>query len=373
MPEQREVSSIVAKIRHILKNHSTLSPEKTNFVNAWLERLLRTPKDEKERSNFLKYAKFLEYQLKYRKLSFPFHRPPPNDIFIAPLSDILQEQIELIELSNDNIQDTPNPNLCTKTNERKAFCEWGQTAWMKEHGSVSTEQCTHKDDCGGLLKLLYELPNHLPLIDFFVQIIPFTDDNGELIREISSSELNAFRELVFRIFTDRIQQVDKILSSRQCLIKLKYTAMEQQLLNRAKVAQNHLKQLLPGFNYNDYISDSNYIRNILMEVHKKDSNEPHCEQKFLSPDNAIKQQQFQLKFYKDEIKRLEEDNEDLMEEHNERMSQLNQTIKEQQEKSQANIERNKDLKDKLAGIKITADENQAIIDKYLMGNVRGEN
>lgn len=369
-----DIESSVTEIRHLLKNHRSLTQEQTECVNAWLEQLLKTSNSDSERSNLLKYAKFLEYQLKHRHLSHPFDKPPPKDK-LAPLSATINLQLNWNE--TDPRASKSDPCKTKHHGNDRNPCDWGpNTSWMKnnkDQESESSEECNNMTQCKQMMRIFENAKTALPLTDFLTQIVPFTGDNGELIREVAYSELNAFRELVFRIFTDRIQQVDKVLSSRQCLLKHKYAAMEQQLLNRAKMAQTHLKQLLPGFNYNEYIRDSNYIRNILMEIDKKEAGaDPNCEPKLLSPENAIKQQQFKLKHLKDEMRQREEENEELMDVHNNLMLQLNQAIKEQQEKSQENIKRNKDLKDKLAGLKITAAENQALIDKYFVEKVRGK-
>ncbi|KAI5709694.1 hypothetical protein M8J76_007004 [Diaphorina citri] len=366
-----EPPKIVSKIEHILKNHRTLPLEQADYVNAWLERISKAPQNENERSNLLQYAKFLEYQLKYRNLSHPFDQPPPREI--APLSVVINEQLDLNDDDQAQEASTSKSRGC-KAKEKKPLCDWGQSTWirnMKEQDSGPQEQCNDINACKEILNETKK--NNLPLAEFLTKIVPYTDDNGELIREVAYNELKAFRELVFRIFSDRIQQVDKIHSSTQCIRKYEYSIMEQHQLNRAKIAQNYLKQLLPGFNYDDYINESNYIRDILIEVDKKHASETNCEPNFLSPENSLKQQQFKLKFLKDELRRREQDNEELMDEHNNLMLQLNQAIKEQQEKSKHNIKRNKDLKDKLAGLKITAEENQVILDKILLENGPTEN
>lgn len=364
------VSNIVAKIRHIIKNHRTLSKEQGNNVTAWLERLLKKPKSDYERSDLIKYAKYLEYQLKCKSLNHPFNQPPPKEL--APLSVIINEQLDIID---EKIEAQDTTDIATrsksKSKDRAVLCDWDPNKWMKNlKESKSHEQCgQNMNTCDQILKEAGK-PN-VTLPEFLMNIVPHTDDNGELIREIANNELKAFRELVFRIFTDRIQQVDKILSSRQCLMKHNYTMMEQQLLNRAKVAQDHLKQLLPGFNYNDYINDEHYIRNILIEIDNKRTNE--CEPNEISPENAMREKLFKLKFLKDEVRHREEKNEELMDEYNNLMMQLNEAIKEQQEKSKQNMKRNKDLKDKLAGLKITAEENQITLDKINLDNLRLDN
>lgn len=360
---EETVPNIVKKIQHIVKNHRVLPQEQAANVFAWLERLLKKSESEYERSNLLKYAKYLEYQLKAKSLIHPFNKPPPTDL--VPLSVVINEQLgmvnEIIEAHTSTTNIEPCSKQKSKSKDRNTLCDWDLHKWMKNlNESKSQEECNENNNaCNEIMKEASK-PN-VKLADFLMSIIPHTDDNGDLIRQVAINELRAFRELVFRIFTDRIQQVDKILSSRQCLMKQNYLMMEQQLLNRAKIAQDYLKQLLPGFNYNDYLNDENYIRNILIEIDSKQTDE--CEPNKIDPADAVREKQFKLKFLKDEVRHREEKNEELMDEYNNLMMQLNEVIKEQQEKFKQNMKRNKDLKDKLAGLKITADENQIIFDK----------
>lgn len=89
---------------------------------------------------------------------------------------------------------------------------------------------------------------------FVADVAPFTCDDGELLSQVANELLSDFQYTAQIAFEDRTQKLGNALAKEQVALLLRFRTTGQRMLSRAQVLQDYVRELMPKFQYDDFIA-----------------------------------------------------------------------------------------------------------------------
>lgn len=92
----------------------------------------------------------------------------------------------------------------------------------------------------------------------------YTCDDGQLMIATVDEELGEFGTTAEAVFGERTQRLSDALAKEQATLLLRYRGNRQRVLSRAQILQDHVRELMPTFQYDDYAAEPDaYIRRMV--------------------------------------------------------------------------------------------------------------
>lgn len=89
----------------------------------------------------------------------------------------------------------------------------------------------------------------------------YTCDDGRLMAAAVDEELADFGTAAAAVFEERTQRLSDALAKEQAALLLRYRGNRQRVLCRAQILQDHVRELMPAFQYDDYVAEPDaYLR-----------------------------------------------------------------------------------------------------------------
>lgn len=237
---QNEDSKCIDRITGLL--HKIDDPVHLSNVHDWVIKLT-TGEPSTVKTDYLK---LLEHVLMSgESIREPFVQPPPDG-----------------SLTSFKGLARPGPGRCS-------LAAGGSCAGMKtqveEVGSCSEEimmACEDTERCPELTELDKRTDSGtVSLQEFLAEAKLSTCDGGRLMDLAVDELLSEFRTTAEAAFEDRTRKLCDALAVEQAALLLRYRNNERRAISRAQILQDHLRELMPTFCYNEYIDGPDkYIR-----------------------------------------------------------------------------------------------------------------
>lgn len=243
---QNEDSKCIDHITGLL--HKIDDPVHLSNVHDWVIKLT-TGKRSTVKTDYLK---LLEHVLTSgESIREPFVQPPPD----GPLAGF--------------------KGLARPGPGRWSLAAGGNSTGMKcqaeEVGSCSEEfmmGCRETDTCPELTELEKRTDGGtLTLQEFMAGAKLSSCDGGQLMDQAVDELLSEFRTTAEAAFEDRTRKLCDALAVEQATLLLRYRNNERRALSRAQILQDHLRELMPTFQYDEYMEGpDNHIRLELAKI-----------------------------------------------------------------------------------------------------------
>lgn len=104
----------------------------------------------------------------------------------------------------------------------------------------------------------------MPLPAFLAEVRRNACDGGQLMDQAVDEMLTEFRRTVEAAFDDRARELGDALAKEQVALLLRHRTGEQRMISRAQILLDHLRELMPSFQYDQYAIDPDgYVRKAL--------------------------------------------------------------------------------------------------------------
>lgn len=89
---------------------------------------------------------------------------------------------------------------------------------------------------------------------FIARVQRHTRDGGALMRRVADQMLGDFRQMAEALQEDRALKLNDILAKEQVALLLRYRNNGQRMLSRAQILQDFVRELMPAFQYEDFVA-----------------------------------------------------------------------------------------------------------------------
>jgi len=240
-------------------------------VHDWVIKLTTgEPSDRKT-----DYLRLLEYMLKSdESVQEPFLSPPPD----GPLRMAVVELARPPRTSWLTAGGGGCENDATATNDDVTACSVNTTA---STGGKRLPVDSQPDDQPNTAPTPVACPELANLVDrtdvqtvslqqFIADAQRFTCDGGQLMKRVADRQLGEFEQSAAAAFDERAQKLGDALAKEQIALLLRYRTTEQRMLSRAQILQDHLRELLPTFQYDQFVAHPHkHIKRVVMLKRKK--------------------------------------------------------------------------------------------------------
>lgn len=101
---------------------------------------------------------------------------------------------------------------------------------------------------------------------FLADTGPLTCDGAALMTRVASEWLNKFSKTAGAVFDERTQKLCDALAKEQVALLLRYRTNAQRMLTRAQILQDHVRELMPTFQYDQFlIRPDEHVAKVLRE------------------------------------------------------------------------------------------------------------
>lgn len=106
------------------------------------------------------------------------------------------------------------------------------------------------------------------LQQFMGDVKRYTCDSGQLMFSVADELLGDFQKAAEVAYDDRTQKLGDALAKEQVTLLIRYRKNRNRMLSRAQILQDHLRELMPSFQYEKYrVDPDRHIRtNILKKI-----------------------------------------------------------------------------------------------------------
>ncbi|CAH1732286.1 unnamed protein product [Aphis gossypii] len=202
-------------------------PGHLSNVHDWVVKLTSgEPNDRKS-----DYLRLLEYALKSDDgrvgVREPFTSPPPADLLSDPTGWL------------------PPPSAVDRECEQR-YAAGGSCGGVDAPDEGSPGEA--------LADLLCRTDSGAtPVEKFVADAGPLTCDRGALMSTAAAECLGKFGRTAGAVFDERTEKLCDALAKEQVALMLRYRTNAQRMLTRAQILQDHVRELMPTFQYDEYL------------------------------------------------------------------------------------------------------------------------
>lgn len=273
--DARDAEDSEAKFRKTLRMIITLAPKvqcphEQQVMHEWVERLLQPPCTDEDEERRLEYSRYLLFQLKRGKLHMPFLESPCQGT-LRPLDEMLsmkQEEEkkkieELMAKSKSMSAEDSQSGEKRKSSTRKLSLSAMRKKSMSDSKKVKCKPSEAEVMQKNLMKMLdcFNTDN-ITLENFMIAIGPHLPDKGKVMMSIISKEQINYKNQVENLYKEKEIKIANELAREQANIPQRYQLAKQRMLSRAMAGLNFIKSKAPGFQYDRWAENPDYLRDM---------------------------------------------------------------------------------------------------------------
>lgn len=153
---------------------------------------------------------------------------------------------------------------------------------------------------------------------FFREVAAHTCDGGMLLSRITGDVLSDFQSFVDNVFSNRVTQIGMVLAREQMAIRDRFAELESRMMNRAQLALMYVKEVMPTFDWNRYMTETGYLKGLVVSQCLQDAQADDANNEDLRGKGLL----YQLNWLRSEIDRADCENHGLHEQHAQLITEL---------------------------------------------------
>lgn len=109
---------------------------------------------------------------------------------------------------------------------------------------------------------------NITLENFMIAVGPHLPDKGKAMTEIVTNEQIAYKNQIEALYREKETKISNELAREQAGIPQRYLLAKQRMLSRAMAGLNFIKSKAPGFQYDRWAENPDYLRDMFKVVSK---------------------------------------------------------------------------------------------------------